>query len=314
MLETVVLRDSASGTEAEIVPEFGFNCFRFLAFPRGEPCDVLWAEDAFADGTKRPSGSGIPLLFPFPGRIQGTKFVWGGEEYALAAEDGQGNAIHGFVHCRPWRIVEQEESRIVGQFQASVDDSKLAKQWPADFRITAEYQVEGNSLLGRYSLENPSDMTLPCGFGTHPYFRVPLGTGGNVDDCSVAIPVTSEWVLDGMNATGEKLPVAEADRFQAGIPFSEMSLDNVFGGLVFNNGQCQASIQDASNGNRVDIRFDQTFRECVVYNPPHREAVCIEPYTCVPDCFRLARHGVDAGMRELSPGEQVQARVEIHVA
>jgi len=47
----------------------------------------------------------------------------------------------------------------------------------------------------------------------------------------------------------------------------------------------------------------------VVYNPPHREAFCIEPYTCVPDPFALEARG----LRVLAPGEQFQARIDIEV-
>ena len=70
---------------------------------------------------------------------------------------------------------------------------------------------------------------------------------------------------------------------------------------------------DPAAGRTVTIAFDRTFRECVVYNPPHRRAVCIEPYTCVPDPFRLAASGVDAGLRVLEPGEAFSARVDIRV-
>ena len=104
-----------------------------------------------------------------------------------------------------------------------------------------------------------------------------------------------------------------AATLQAGIRFAEMQFDNVFGGLTVENGLCRARIRDVRNGRVVELSFDETFRECIVYNPPHRQAVCIEPYTCVPDCFRLQTQGIDAGARVLAPGESLTASVTIGI-
>src|SRR5262245_47295730 len=134
--EIVTLRDPAAGSSAEILVSQGFNCFRLTAVV-GQPVEVLYAPEDFAKGLSRPSSGGIPILFPFPGRIPGTIFRWEGQEYPLETGDAFGNAIHGFVHTRPWRVIERNESGVVGQFHASQDDPSLARRWPADFRITA---------------------------------------------------------------------------------------------------------------------------------------------------------------------------------
>jgi aldose 1-epimerase len=116
-----------------------------------------------------------------------------------------------------------------------------------------------------------------------------------------------------MNATGKKLPLEDPRQFHQGQAFGCLRLDNVFSDLVFSGGRCQAAIEDPESGNRTVLAFDRAFRECVVYTPPHREAICIEPYTCVPDPFRLERQGVPAGLRVLAPAESVQAQVEIRL-
>jgi aldose 1-epimerase len=64
----------------------------------------------------------------------------------------------------------------------------------------------------------------------------------------------------------------------------------------------------------VTQRFDQSFRECVGFTPPHREAICIEPLTCTPNCFALTQQGVDAGLRIVPPGGSFTAQVEISVS
>jgi aldose 1-epimerase len=307
------LHDRRTGSTAQIAAGLGFNCFSFRARFREQEIETLWAAPDFAHGKQRPSGSGIPILFPFPSRIAGGTFYWDRRKYALEPNDGRGNAIHGFVFTRPWRVLQHDAHRAVGQFQASVDDPQVLAMWPADFRITAEYSLKGHVLRCEFLLENPDDKPLPFGFGTHPYFRVPLG-GEDAGQCAVTLPVTSEWELVDLIPTGERLPLRDAAAFQQGLLFGDIQFDNAFGGLqAEEDGRIRSTIRDPSSQRSLSMTFDAAFREIVVYTPPHREAVCIEPYTCVPNVMALDSDGVDAGLRILRPGEQLRTVIEIAV-
>lgn len=308
----MTLRDASSQSSATVLVGFGFNCFEFCAVRQGRAVDVLWSAPGFAGGGQRASGSGIPLLFPFPGRMPGTVFRWEGREYLLNAGDGRGNAIHGFVLDRPWRLVERTACRVTGEFQASVDDPRLLERWPADFRLRVTYRLAGETLSTEIVIDNPDHRPLPFGFGTHPYFRVPLG-GPRAEDCTVRWPVAHRWELVNMLPTGRRLEDAELAAYRAGVEFRHLQVDDVFGGLQFEGDWCAAEIRDPGSGAAVTLRFDRAFRECVVYTPPHREAICIEPYTCVPGACELARQGIDGGFRVLAPGASFRARVEIRV-
>jgi aldose 1-epimerase len=116
-----------------------------------------------------------------------------------------------------------------------------------------------------------------------------------------------------MLPTGNRLDVANAGRLQAGERFGELKLDDVFSGLHFNGDWCETSILDPGSRCTLTQRFDRAFRECVVYTPPHREAICIEPYTCVPGAFNLHVRGIDVGLRIVPPGESFRSVVEIEV-
>ena len=67
------------------------------------------------------------------------------------------------------------------------------------------------------------------------------------------------------------------------------------------------------SGRTLTQRFDTTFRHCVVYTPPHREAICMEPYTCVPDPFRLEADGVKTGLKWLESGQSHESTLEIQL-
>ena len=158
-MNIVSLHDSATGNSARVLVGLGFNCFEWIVKFDDGPRDMLWAEEGFDTGEKRPSGSGIPLLFPFPNRIRGARYQWGGREYVLDGlrQDGQGNAIHGFVIDRPWRVIARDETSAVGQFQLSVDSPDRRELWPADFLIEVRYYLLETALRSdvRISKDSP---------------------------------------------------------------------------------------------------------------------------------------------------------------
>ena len=311
-IECATIIDPSTGAMAQIAVGFGFNCFQFQVQSNGQPLEILWSDPGFARGSARASSSGIPLLFPFPGRIPQGVFKWEGKEYRLPTGDGRGNAIHGFVLDRPWRLVQQNGHQVVGEFHASRDDAKILELWPADFRIRVTYSLRNDTLSSTLEIENPDSKTLPFGLGTHPYFRVPLG-GKSRDECRVVVPVSEEWELKELLPTGNRTTLKSAALLQRGMRFGDMFFDHVFTGLQFDNGWCRSAIVDPESNVRVEQNFDRSFRECVLYTPGHRDAVCIEPYTCVPGPFELQERGIEAGLRVLRPGEKFAAQVEIKV-
>jgi aldose 1-epimerase len=70
-------------------------------------------------------------------------------------------------------------------------------------------------------------------------------------------------------------------------------------------------VRDPAEGRRIEIASSGGFREVVVWNPPHREAIAIEPYTCCPTTFDLEERGFAAGLRVLEPGESDKLRMVI---
>lgn len=275
---------------------------------------MLWAEEGFERGDKRPSASGIPLLFPFPGRIGRAEFEFQGRRYELSPGDVLGNAIHGFVHTRPWRVVEHSDNHVTGEFQASVDDRAILEQWPSDFRIRVSYSVHGSELASEVRYENCGMGPLPCGFGTHAYFRLPLSEGGDPESTRVCVPVSQVWEAEQMLPTGRKLPATGANDLASGAPLAKRRFDTYFTGLRADpDGLYRTQLIDPASGRRVTQSFDRVFTQCVVYTPPHRQAICLEPYTCLPDPFRMSAAGHETGWQILQPGEAVETALHIDV-
>ncbi len=314
-MAVITLTDSTTGSTARIAPEFGFNCFEFIARVRDWSVNVLDSDPAFPNESLRPSGHGIPILFPFPNRIRGARFSWSGREYVIPVESGRhdktGNAIHGFCLDRPWRVVSQGDRFAVGQFQLSIDAPERRDLWPADFLIEVRYELRGSTLRADIRIENPDSVPLPWGFGTHPYFRLPLDEQSQPAGCLIQAGAAGEWVLNDCLPTGERRPVSEDKDLREGEYFDVLKLDDVQTDLLLENGAVECDVIDELAGLQVVQRCDPAFRELVVFTPPQRACVCLEPYTCVTDAIHLQAQGVNAGLRVLAPGEHSSLWFEI---
>lgn len=311
----VEITDPASGSTARVLISLGFNCFSWRPVLADGPREMVWAEAEFERGDKRPSGSGVPLLFPFPGRIGGAAYTFRGKIYQLEPGDAFGNAIHGFVFNRPWRVVEQSDHRVVGEFQAAVDDRSILERWPADFRIRVSYEVRGRELLSDIRYTNTGDGPLPCGFGTHAYFRLPLAEGSDAEQTLVRAPVTQVWEAEQMLPTGRKAPAAGELDLAGGGPLAGRKFDTYFTGLQPDaDGRIRTRLTDPASRRAVTQTFDSAFTQCIVYTPPHRQAMCLEPYTCLPDPFRMTAAGHETGWRILAPGEAFETTVRIEAS
>src|SRR5690606_17470794 len=233
----VTLHDRNSSSTAQILPGFGFNCYRLVIDEDGEPVEVLWSDPAIVEGKARPSGSGIPVLFPFPGRLPGDTVQFGGQSYTLTNRDALGNGIHGFVLDRAWEVLDQQADSITARFD-SASDATLRQHWPGDFRITMTYALRNRELSAEVVLENPGSTPLPWGFGVHPYFRVPLGGSGEANPCLVHVPVREHWVLKDMLPTGQRESLPADYPLSQGMEFGKTQFDDVFSGIAVQNQRC----------------------------------------------------------------------------
>ena len=312
-----VLEDGAGG-RAEVWPTGGFNCYRWQVVRNGQTLDLLYA-DADFPGEGRPTRSGFPILFPFPNRIRDGRFTWDGKVYELPLNDGpMKNAIHGFSSNRAWQIIDSGASAtnawVTGLFQ-SADYPELGSLWPAAYALRVTYRLGPGRLRIEANVENPDVKLLPFGLGYHPYFRIPFVVGIASTDCAVQVPAASLWELVECLPTGHKQPVDSARDLRMARPFAELQLDDVLTDLpaVTPEEGLRERGQIRAGAATLRLLGSDAFRDLVVYTPAHRQAFCIEPYTCVTDAVNLQADGIDAGWHVLQPGVCWSAIVELRV-
>lgn len=318
MSNIVTITDSASGSIAKIAVDVGFNCFTFQTVVNGQTVDIIAADENFPEQCDKPSWSGIPLLFPFPNRIREGKYHWEGQDYFipdnLAAHDADGNAIHGFCLDRPWRVIEQGENFVTGQFQLSVDAPDRLALWPTDFIISVRYELQNNMLQSKISIENQTDKTLPWGFGTHSYFKLPLGENSSLNSCLAQAPVTKLWELQNCLPTGKQISLPEDKELSDGLYVDVVKLDDVFTGVEPTNGIVECVVLDEQAGLQISQRCDDSYRDIVAFTPPWCDAVCLEPYTCPTDAINMQTAEETFGWQTLAPHSTYETWIDIQAS
>lgn len=293
-IELVTL--TTQGAVAEFVPAFGGNCVRWAPPITGE---LLYAP-ALAELAERPTRGGIPVLFPFPNRIRGGRFTWTGREYQLPCNDSTNkNAIHGFAPRLPWRVTgvgdEGQCAWVRLSFQGSIDAPECRELWPGDYLIDITWELTPTALTARTMVTNPNDQPLPFGLGFHPYFALKEGAS------EITVPAAARWELVDSLPTGRVIPVTPADDLRRPRAVQMLTLDDVYtqvGSTPLADGLRELGRVIPKSNVAVIVRASSDFREVVVFTPPHKKAVCIEPYTCPTDAVNLT----DAGWQVLPPG------------
>ena len=315
-MDHLALTDLDSGSTARIAVRYGCNCFSFIPNLDGHAIEVLTAQPDFIDQGVKPSRSGIPLLFPYPNRIEHGRYAWNGREYHLPQERvgySGPHAIHGFCLDRPWRVVKQTKSSVTAQFRLSVDAPDRLDLWPADFEIEARYELLGPALRCDIRVTNPDSRPFPFGFGTHGYFRAPLASGSRFEDCLVQAPSSQYFELVDSLPVGRAKPVEPSRDLRDGLALGGLKLDDVYTGLSYENGRLVTRLVDPEAGLELVQFADGGFRDIVAFTPYWSQAVCLEPYTCMTNAINLQSETFDAGLRVLEAGEEWTSWFELRI-
>lgn len=306
-----VLRDLEAEREARILPSVGNNC---IAYTMGD-VDLIYSPPDPQTLQGRASGYGIPILFPWPNRIDEGKFSFDGNAYQLATPAPGDHASHGFVHERPWQVIDfgaSEGAWMTSRF-LSADFPEIGDHFPFPFEARVTYRLKDGVLYHEFEGVNVGDADMPVGLGIHPYFPLPLTKDGARDACTVRMPAATYWPLRGDPIpTGEVLPVdGTAYDVRKATPLKDRFYDDVWSCVQLTHGWSRCEYVDPTAEVRIAMEADDAFRELVLYAPDSRPIVCFEPYTCATNAFNLQNQGIDAGLIRLKPGEKLTGVMRI---
>jgi len=250
-----------------------------------------------------PAGSG-QLLAPWPNRVDGGRYTFGGTEFQLAlTEPGPANAIHGLTRWTAWTRIRHTASAVL------LRSAPHGYQgYPFCLEIDAEYRLDPEAGLHvAVTATNRGSHPAPYGTGSHPYLTI--GTPV-IDTCELTLPAALWLPTDDRGIpSGPPAPVEGTPYdFRKTRTIGTTRLDHALTGLDRDgDGRAWAYLAASDgSGTRVGLWAGQGYRWLQVFTGDplgpdrRRKALAIEPMTCPPNSFVTAED-----LLVLEPGQAV---------
>ena len=303
-LTEYILTNVASGDFVSVLPAWG-GILRSLKLHKAgiEHAVIRVADDEKALRAER--GAASLHLFPWPSRVQYGRYSFGGKEYQLPVnEQPRQNAIHGLVQHGAFEAIDQAaDDQMARVTMRHAFNGVEGYPFPFEFDITYELSAAGRLTIA-YSARNTGKEPMPLGLGWHPYFHL----DEPIDTLKISFPAEATYFLDN-----QMIPVAK-DFFveaSAGFLLKDRQFDTPY--AVYRDRPI-ATTQLTSAAKAVTLNVWQEtgegkFNFVVVYTPPNRNRIAIEPMTCNVNAFNSGE-----GLVTLKPGDSWRAKCGVFLS
>ena len=269
---------------------------------------------AFVDGFAAeaiPTGGRGQVLIPWPNRIAGGSYEFGGVRQQLAIGEVRTlNASHGLVRSANFAVIARDRAGVTLGLILHPQSG-----YPFALAIELDYRLDDTGLHVTTSVRNVGTSALPFGVGFHPYFTVgtPL-----IDETTFTLPAATALTTDErMIPTGREPVDGTSLDFRTPRPIGDTILDTCFTDLDRDaEGAARIVLAGPSGAPTLTLTLDKAFGFVQVYsgnNLPdpamRRRGLAIEPMTCPANAFNSGE-----GLIVLEPGERFAATWSLAVA
>ena len=280
-------------------PQYGGMLDQLNLSVGGRNFGVLISADDEREAKSNPTFKGVPL-FPFPNRLDGGTYEFGGQTYSFPInEPSVNNNLHGFVFTQPFELMDTQESDEHVKTTLKYVYNGGLRYFPFPFELVMGYNVQQGQLLEVLStITNTGAGPMPMGYGWHPYYSL----GEKVDDLRLKMPGVKRMIMDSRALpTGEEV---EFDTFSTLSQIGETFLDDCFELALPDK---KATVTLWSPKQQVGLEIWQCaagneFQYLQIFTPPGRDRIAIEPMTCNVNAFRNGQ-----GLQTLQAGERFQS-------
>ena len=235
-----------------------------------------------------------PILFPIVGRLKNDTYRIENKTYELPR--------HGFARNLEFQIVNQTESSVVFVLESN---SETLKNYPFEFELRLEYELDENELKMKYSVENKSEVTMPFSIGAHPAFTIE----DSFSDYSLKFNQTEEFIsyeLDNeqFNAASKKI---QSENGIIDLNYTLFEKD----ALVFKHLQSNELTLLKKKEPVLSVRFEG-FPYLGIWTKPNAPFLCIEPWCGLADNVNHNGNIFEKeGINLLHPQEIFSRRIKI---
>ncbi len=245
------------------------------------------------------------VLAPWPNRLHGGRYTWDGVEHQVPLDKpAQGNALHGLVRFRAWRVADRSSN---AGAEAVTMALRLHPSPPYPFclDLTARYALTDEGLVVEHTATNVGAQAAPYALGTHPYITV----GGKLDQARLTVPAGTWLPTDEHQVpTGVEPVDGTAYDFRTARVLGSLELDHAFGDLQRGpDGLVRVRLEGERT---VEVWADEGFRWLQVFTGDsvpeperRRRGLGVEPMTAPPNAFVTGE-----GLLRLEPGDTTTAR------
>jgi aldose 1-epimerase len=268
--------------------------------------DVLRPLSVEARAAGNARGYSCYPLVPYSNRIANANLVFEERAHDLARNFGDHpHSIHGVGWQRAWSVVAHDTANALLMLLHTAAGADAAA-WPWSFRATQSFALaaddNGSTLTARITLTNTDSASFPFGLGFHPFFP---RTGAT----ALGFRAEAVWETEGTQLPTKRVPAPDAWRFDPARAIGDVALDNVFTGW-----DGMATLSDSVRRLAITIAADRAAGFLVVYIPPGRDFLAVEPVTHMTDAFNRAERGEKGtGTRVLDAGAAFSCTMRISV-
>lgn len=235
-------------------------------------------------------------LSPFAGRIKDGQYVFNNTKYSLIKNyPEEENACHGFIYNKEFHVINKITNDEKAQCTLEYLYERENEGYPFIYSIEITYILSSsNGLTCTTKIHNKSKDTMPLSDGWHHYFDL----GISIDDLELKLDVSEIVKLDSRNIpTGFK------------ESYSEYNFPKKIGSKQFNscfkikNGNEKTTTKLISSDNNINLNIWQEtgtnkFEYLVIYTPPGRRSIAVEPITSNINSFNNGE-----GLIQLAPDD-----------
>ncbi|NBV25367.1 MAG: hypothetical protein EBS05_26070 [Proteobacteria bacterium] len=203
---------------------------------------------------------------------------------------------HGFARRSAWSVVARSESAMTMEL---ADSEATRAGYPFAFVHRVTYRLDGGRLHFEQTVENRSTEPMPFSTGIHPYFQVPLTSGGERSKCFVKIPACQRLTPDARFEQFTATPQAASE-----LSVAEDVAHTLFLGAF---SEPELTLVDPASELEIILNWEGApqHRFCALWSrTTDAPFYCLEPWTALPNSFNRGQPG---GMITLAPGQTFRA-------
>lgn len=323
--KTPVVEMKAGGYLAIIAPTVGSNVARLRNCK--EKIEILryHKEHPMKKLTASPEVYGMPTLY-IPNRLGYGNLRTSDAFYHLPANESRyQNYIHGFLHKRPYTVIEAStdgDKAIVKTQYLYDENDEFFTYFPVKFKAEFEFILDDDGLHYSFTMTNQSDKQMPYGVCNHIAFKAPFVHSSKPDDIRIQINAVEKLMInDRRLPTGEvRKPSVYDERYINGtMKIHKQYIDNDMYRIeemdVDGKPFYGAIMTDVNTKQRVCYEVDKAFPFFIVWNDKGtKDYYCPEPMSWMIDAPNLDMPADVTGYVELASGESKTIKEHIYTA